>query len=168
MDIGLRYFVLGSVELRKFEEQFERVKRWYERFEKIDQGKLHDANSDVYQDEVYAFFLNCYHLKDWIKHDDTIPAHARRKVEVFTKSRNCLRICRDICIAVKHLDMRSKPLSGRVPEWRGRKIHLVLGGRQPTLGVKYSLMTGKGLMDAFDLATNCIREWEQIIKANIT
>jgi len=154
--------------LRRFEEQFERVKRWYERFQKIDQGKPHRTHLDYYQDDVYAFFLNCYHLRDWIKHDDKLPARARRNVDAFINSRDCLKICRDICIAVKHLKMKSKPLSGRVPKWRSRKIHLVLGGRQPSLGIKYSLMTGKGLMDAFDLATDCIREWEQFIKANTT
>ena len=28
-------------------------------------GADHDRESDAYQDEAYAFFLNCFHLKDW-------------------------------------------------------------------------------------------------------
>jgi hypothetical protein len=165
MDTGPRTF-LGRVELRKFEEQSERVKRWYERFGEIDQGKPHEAHSEYYQDEVYAFFLNCYHLRDWIEHDPIVPELAKNKVKDFIEHSDCLRICRDICIAAKHVEIR-KPLSGTRPESRGLKFHLRLGGGQPTLAVKYSVMTGKGLMDAFELATKCIQEWDEFIRANI-
>jgi len=154
--------------LRTFEEQFERVKRWYVGFEKIDQGKAHHAHSDYYQDDVYAFFLNCYHLKDWIKNDHTVPGPVRGKVEDFINKSDCLKICADICNALKHLELKRPPRGGKTPDWIGRKFQLLLGGGQPTLGVKYSLMTGKGPKDAFELAEECVREWEQFIKANIT
>ena len=39
-------------ELRKYQEQFKRVKRWHERIRKIDQGKPHNHPSDYYQDEI--------------------------------------------------------------------------------------------------------------------
>lgn len=54
--------------MKKFEEQYERVKRWYQRVEAITFGMAHNKNTDFLQDEVFAFFINCYHLKDWIKH----------------------------------------------------------------------------------------------------
>ena len=65
------------------QEQFERVKRWYSRIRDIYQGKPHIFPSDYYQDEVYAFFLNCYHLKDWIKNDDTVEPSKKNNVENF-------------------------------------------------------------------------------------
>ena len=55
----------------KYPEQWDRVRRWYLRFREISEGKLHDRSSDFYQDDIYAFFMNCYHLKDWIKKDPT-------------------------------------------------------------------------------------------------
>lgn len=44
-----------------YREQYDRVKRWYERFSTTNQGRLHDTPSDNYLDEIYAFFQNCYH-----------------------------------------------------------------------------------------------------------
>ena len=45
--------------------QWKRVGRWFERFSNTARGRDHDRESDAYQDEAYAFFLNCFHLKDW-------------------------------------------------------------------------------------------------------
>jgi hypothetical protein len=46
--------------LEKYEEQFERVKRWYESFKRINEGTSHEKNTEYYHDEVYAFFVNCF------------------------------------------------------------------------------------------------------------
>jgi hypothetical protein len=57
-----------------WKEQWERVLRWYSRFEQINRGQ-HDAPStDFYQDDVYAFFQNSYHLKDWLKNDASVAS----------------------------------------------------------------------------------------------
>ena len=58
--------------MSKYQEQYDRTKRWYDRLTAIDQGRAHDMASDHYVDEIYAFFLNCYHLKDWIKNDGNV------------------------------------------------------------------------------------------------
>ena len=55
--------------MSKYEEQFKRVNRWYDRFKKLNSGKEHTRNTDFEADDVHAFFINCYHLKDWIKND---------------------------------------------------------------------------------------------------
>ncbi len=49
--------------------QLHRVKRYLQRFEEIGSGKAHNQSTPDYDDDVYAFFQNCYHLKDWIKND---------------------------------------------------------------------------------------------------
>jgi hypothetical protein len=51
-------------------EQYRRMIRSYERFASIDRGRVYEPSSENYEDEVFAFFLNCYHLKDWIKNDE--------------------------------------------------------------------------------------------------
>ena len=48
-------------------EQWERLKHWYKRFIEINDGQVHNRDSECYKDEIYAFPLNCYHLKDWLK-----------------------------------------------------------------------------------------------------
>ena len=52
--------------MTKYSEQFARMRRYLERFGEIRAGRVHDRDSEHYLDDVYSFFLNCYHLKDWL------------------------------------------------------------------------------------------------------
>jgi len=65
----------------KYREQYDRMKRWYIRFASLNQGRPHNVPSDNYLEDIYAFFMNCYHLKDWIKNDDTVPTTVQQAVE---------------------------------------------------------------------------------------
>ena len=152
-------------ELRKHQEQFERVKRWYERIKNIDQGRPHNVPSDYYQDEVYALFLNCPHLKDWIKNDKSVGA-AAEKVEEFIDNNKELSLCADICNGIKHLRL-TRTRSGQDPRFGKRKFNLGLGGPETTISVKYSIDISTGPVDAFELATKCLQAWENFIASNI-
>lgn len=156
--------------IRKYQEQFDRVKRWYERFRKIDQGISHEKSSEEYTDNVYAFFQNCYYLKDWIKNDITINQNVRDQVENFIRQNACLSLCADICNGLKHLkfDQRHPPRTGSAPEFESRNYSLTLGGSQPKLQIKWSIKTSTGKRDAFQLATECVQKWEEFfIKNNL-
>lgn len=147
----------------KYREQYERVKRWYERLSTINQGRQHDLSSVNYEDEVYIFFLNCYHLKDLIKNDAAAGSVAQKKVEKFIESSRSLSLCADICNAHKHLKLTTSK-SHENPIF-GKKNHsLHLGSGLPTtISVKYEIDTTNGKIDAFTLATDCISEWESFI-----
>ncbi len=159
--------------LRKHQEQFERMKRWYERIKKINQGELHNLSfinlsPGYFYDEFYAFFVNCYHLKDWIQNDDTVKPLEKEKVEPFIKQDKCMSACRDICIGIKHLKQQSTPWSGQVPKFGDRELSLSLGGgSEPIIQVKHSIKTKDGTIDAFELASECVRKWGEFIKDSI-
>ncbi len=153
-------------ELKKYEEQFERVKRWYQRVQAITFGLTHNKNTDFLQDEVYAFFINCYHLKDWIKNDETLDDKIKGKVENFIHKDDDLKLCKDICHGLKHLKLIN-PVTGKKPEFKGRKFELELGGEESIIVVKYNIITSTGNKDAFLLATNCMKKWEEFIKKEI-
>ncbi len=92
----------------RYLEQFDRVKRCYEEFKLIDQGRPHDHSSDFYQDQVYAFFQNCWHLKEWIKNDsDELYKELNGKIHCDTH----MLICRDICNGTKHLKLKNKKVA---------------------------------------------------------
>ena len=57
----------------KYLEQYERMQRSYDRFREIN-SRLADKVSSDYEDDVFAFFMHCYHLKDWIKNDPSVKA----------------------------------------------------------------------------------------------
>jgi hypothetical protein len=92
--------------------QYERMIRWYKKFEEIDynyQNKL-----DEYLDIAYAFFMNCYHLKDWIINDTNIDL-PRNDVEEYVNITECLSVCADICNGLKHLRL-DRPKSDKEPK----------------------------------------------------
>jgi hypothetical protein len=155
-----------------YHEQYDRMKRWYERFAAIDQGRPHDVDSDNYLDEIYAFFLNCYHLKDWIKCDSAVPVKDQQAVEDHITANRSLRLCADICNASKHLKLETKKdgthgRSNENPTFGRTHAALQLGGGNlPTVSLKYEVDTANGSKDAFKLATECVSAWDGFLSAH--
>jgi hypothetical protein len=149
-------------EKSKYLEQFERVERWYQRFKEINDGKLHDRYTEYYKDEVYAFFINCFHLKDWIKYDKSV-GNANNIVEEFVKNNTDLNLCRDICHGIKHLELKN-PKSGKDPKFGKRDYAINSAG---IINIKYTINLKDGPIDAFELATRCLKVWEEFIQINI-
>ena len=58
-------------------EQLERAGRWYQRVKEIADGRDHSVSTDFYEDEIHAFFINCYHVKDWIKNYPTVKCSSK-------------------------------------------------------------------------------------------
>jgi hypothetical protein len=151
----------------KYNEQFERVKRYYERFKEIDQGKPHCLPTPYYEDDVYSFFIHCHHLKDWIENDPTVSV-SKQEVEDFVyanPANNALRICADICNGAKHLKrIPSKIVSGRERDIKNKAftLNIIEGSSEPpTIAIKFAIDEG---VDAFKIATECLEKWEEFIK----
>lgn len=148
-----------------YREQYDRMKRWYNRFVALDQGRLHDVPSDNYLDEIYAFFMNCYHLKDWIKHDGTVAPDIQLAVESHVNSSRSLKLCADICNSLKHLTLTSSR-SGESPAFGKKLFGVALGTGPTTINLKYDINTTSGAVDAFQLAKDCVDAWETFLTAN--
>jgi hypothetical protein len=152
-----------------FEEQFYRLKRWYQRLEMINNNQIKNFNSTYhYEDEFYAFFLNCYHLKDWIKNDESIIS--KGDVEDFINKNNCLRICADICNGQKHLKLH-RTRSECIPKLGKRDLHFEYKKENPStwsmIGMKFYIKTEIGIIDAFELASDCMEKWQEFIEKKI-
>ena len=52
----------------KYQQQFRRLKRFYELFENINKGIIINFPSSYLEDVAYAFFIFCYHVKDWLEY----------------------------------------------------------------------------------------------------
>src|SRR5689334_12449557 len=59
----------------RWREQYARMKRWHQR---ISEAK---SVGSWAVDDVYAFFVCSYHLKDWVKNDDSLDEGIRAGVE---------------------------------------------------------------------------------------
>jgi len=144
-------------------EQYKRVKRWHERFKSIDEGKDHNIASDYYQDEIYAFFINCHHLKDWIISEPAIGIN-KDEIENFINKSEYLSICADLCIGSKHLIIKS-PRKDAQTKINKRSFSLEIGGESPRISVRYKVESQGRTYDAFDLATKSLKKWENFLKS---
>ena len=132
----------------------------------MDSGQPHELSSDYYLDDIYAFFLNCYHLKDWIKNDATLATNVQLSVEPHINSSRPLKLCGDICNSLKHLRLIRKNRSGESPAFGKKKFALSLGTGPTTISLKYEVMTTTVAIDAFQLATECVESWNNFLADN--
>lgn len=80
--------------------QFARTSRWLDRL-------ICARSADDAEDFLYAFFQNCYHLRDWVLVELTsLPVD-----RLFQQSLP-LRICRDAANLTKHRILTRKPAQG--------------------------------------------------------
>ena len=80
----------------RWREQYDRVRRWHIRLRKSQP----DDRRRV--DDFYAFFVCCFHLKDWLKGDKTLDSGVGDRAETLI-SKPSMRICADIANGSKHL-----------------------------------------------------------------
>jgi len=145
----------------KYLEQFERVKRWYKRFEEINLGTQENRSSDDYKDVVYAFFMNCYHLGDWIINSTSLKEN---DINIFVNSHGEMQICKSLCFGSKHL-IDKKTSFERQPEIARQDISLRIGGDQPVeTAMTFWVRVNDRDYNAFEIATECLRLWEEFLK----
>ena len=78
-------------------EQYDRMRRWYARldvFAPVDEHRV---------DDFYAFFVCCFHLRDWLMQDSGLEKSFGPAAKAFVNDNFWLRICADIANGSKHL-----------------------------------------------------------------
>jgi hypothetical protein len=144
-------------------EQLERCTRWFGRLKRVAEGLEEPQSVEHHRDDYFAFFMNCYHLKDWIKKDPSVQ-HLHDLVERYIDQSPALSICADICNGLKHLTLNSSR-SGVSPTvhpgnfWR-LQIGLTPGSVPVITGIGFRVVTDAANYDAYDLARDCLKEWE--------
>lgn len=153
----------------KFIEQYKRMKRWHERFKVIDQGKPHNTSSDAYQDDVLAFFMNCWHLKDWVTHDTSSDV-GESTMKEFIRENYYLKFCDDLCNGNKHLNLDKPKVGKKGARIGSAEIHLFLEEgshpQAPKINIKYKISGGDEPFDAFEIATNAVKAWDDFLSNN--
>jgi hypothetical protein len=150
--------------MAEFQEQNDRMKRWYDRLLLLQKGRLHNMSTENYLDEIYAFFMNCYHLKNWIRNDGSVPPAVQQTVESHINSSPPLKLFADICNSLKHLYLTSNR-SGQNPVFGKQQIALTVGSAPTTISLRYEIDTTTGPIDAFDLATQSVNSWDAFLNA---
>jgi len=151
----------------RYLEQYERMRRSYDRFREIKPGLTKKISSD-YEDDIYAFFMQCYHLKDWIKNDTSVKTRTPdigTDVEQFVNGSEALSLCADICNSLNHLELKRSSSDER-PSFGRKQYHsrLNIGAEQSIRLEWLAQRNNKPPIDAFELATECIAEWDKFLQ----
>ena len=155
----------------KWQDQWDRLRRWHQRLQPI-RAKLPANNPEkaLALDDVFAFFMNCYHLQDWVKKDGY---KTEQQVNDFifgvggAGGSDALRLCRDVCNGLKHYELQTWPHPPANPNWSTATIYpptIVTSGRGASRIVGTPpprwvfTNTVRGDWDMFDLADECVNE----------
>jgi hypothetical protein len=134
----------------------------------IPKSQGNDPNS--LQDYVLAFFIFCHHLTDWMINDKDIDNEVRSKIKTAVGSSVCLRFAADIANGAKHMERNRPPLSQTQPEWLRTeskvKDVIIDGYLRRIVSSSGYILTDEGEKNAYDLASECVATWEDIIREN--
>jgi hypothetical protein len=142
-------------------EQYERLGRWHARLAEAPDVGIRQA------DDFYAFFVTCYHLKDWIKNDNAVEEKTRPRVEAFVSTSDPLGLSGDIANGFKHLT-RTKP--ARIdPAAHVSVVSYVLGQFRlgmGQLGASSAIVIAgdQGWRYAKEVADFCLNAWKEFLQ----
>ncbi len=118
-----------------------------------------DNNTDLYDDPMFHFFQDAWHLKDWIKNDESAPLRAN-SVESQVNQSEILSAVGDLANAVKHRrgEFRKDRTGPPLVSFR-TELRIGSGPRQ----LRYLKHEDDSVTMAADLAAKVIGEWNRIL-----
>lgn len=135
-------------------EQISRVHRFLNRIRDKEKERIQ------YEDDLWSFFQNCWHLKDWIKNDPKVSDVIKSNIGVEIYQYESLRICADLANRSKHLVLRNIRIDANIP---GRQIVAVVGSTSTvTWDYRIVIKDGKELK-ATAVAEQAVKDWEAMI-----
>lgn len=142
--------------MKPYREQLERVHRFLNRVR--NEGR----DSVDYDDDLWAFFQNSWHLKDWIKHDPSISKDSRDRILKAAEASKDLQVCADLANRSKHFKLTNKR---RDAEVTSRNISVFPGANRPSESTHIITLDDGSQLVAQELAERVMVVWGQIIAA---
>lgn len=111
-------------------EQYDRMQRW--------RARLSEQPADIDRglDDFYAFFVVCFHLKDWLQGDPAVDGTVKGNVEGYASSQLWLGLVADLANGTKHglvdktprydAPARLSESGGRIVVTHGRHVYPAL------------------------------------------
>jgi hypothetical protein len=140
-----------------------RVEDWRDGYRRMHRSfaKLagHQPNSAAYDDDLYHFFQDAWHLKDWIKNDPDVPQTVKDRIENDLESILAFRIGADLANGSKHVVLTQNVRTGAQIFWREQRIHV--GGA--TTQFRIVRLDNGDHYDAAGVADEIIKEWDKLL-----
>jgi len=140
----------------QWEKQWCRLEIGLRRIAAIYEGRQVDSAEALY--DLLSFFLNCHHFRDWLVADKLSRVSRKRATEVI-KTSTYLRVCADLANRTSHAALTGCGVdNGPLPSRQSADVH---GGSDAAH--RWEITAGDAVYDAFDLALNCVAEWDRAL-----
>ena len=149
-----------------YEEQFNRIKRLRKNIEQFSAAT--DDNFENAIDAFTSFFIQCYHLRDWL----ISSGYEQSIIDTFIRQNTWLSLCRDLANKQKHQEIkRYKPendfihdqffgVSTPITRHYDYFIH-----KEPRFGIE---AWGFGMpVDVIEVADKCIEGWNKFLSSRV-
>jgi hypothetical protein len=141
-------------------QQYRRVRRYLERIQDQDRDRIE------YEDDLWSFFQNCWHLKDWLINDEDQSVSPELRDELKHRLSDGLgpyanlRICADLANRTKHLKLKNPWADAKA---RG-DIKLDFTEEATPTRLEYRITLDDNTeQSAVDVARQAVEEWEHIL-----
>lgn len=147
--------------LLPYQEQLDRINRLKEDVKRFSAAT--DENFESAIDAFTSFFIQCYHLRDWLVQS----RYSRRDIDIFISKSPSLSLCRDLANKQKHQAIDKYEPQNHFVE------HKIAGISTPI--IRYydpfrkedrfgiDVQEFGTLVDTIDLVEKCVEEWEKFL-----
>ncbi|MDQ6878930.1 MAG: hypothetical protein M3082_14815 [Candidatus Dormibacteraeota bacterium] len=150
--------------------------RWQHRLEAAASGalvyemlpQLDDASPlECYKDDAISFFVNCFHLKDWLRKDPKTEALVG-DLEGFIGAIPALKACADLANYSKHGPLNKRVRVDPFAQTRNHRIAVYTQWEQGPMKLantsgSIQVRVGMQLRDSAELAGECVNAWQRYL-----
>ncbi len=111
------------------------------------------------EDNLWATFQNCWHIKDWVMHDSSIAQRTRDAIWADVKSSDLVRIVADVANGTKHFELeRPWTTTGLAPMQ-------VVPNANGSWTIEHRIrLEDHTEVPALELAERALSEWKRIFR----
>jgi hypothetical protein len=143
-------------------EQLERVERWLNRI-RAPNGVPY-KKKDEYEDFLWAFFQNCWHMTDWIEMDPVLP-HPWKNVKGDALKVDSLRLTEGLANRTKHFE-RNDPTKSKSTVIADITVNLGGSGGAFSDGYRVLDEKTKTWVDLLGLAQRAVEDWKALLRSH--
>ncbi len=141
--------------------QYERLRRWHDLIHGISRAKA-IGETEQQHDFLYAYFQNCYHLRNWLQNSDAVTPE---KLQEFFRLNEPMKVCRDICNGTKHWRIDHPSVDAHFSIGR-EYVPADWPGERPHVNESWFIICGDSKRDVFQLADTCMALWDSFLRDN--
>lgn len=139
--------------------QYRRMLRWRDRVCAIDA----ERSSADQLDFLIAFFVACFHLRDWLK-DSGVDAEL---LNALFQANVELRVCRDIANGFKHSRLDREPFHDPTFSVVREYVPVSWPSNLGHANARWSIVAGDSKLDLVELAGRCITIWDGFLEKTL-